>query len=42
MKDHNIDAEKVFRLMDDNKTGLISYDEFQEWLFKISARKFTA
>lgn len=28
MKEHNVDAEKVFRLMDDNRTGLISFDEF--------------
>lgn len=42
MSEHNVDAEKVFRLMDDNKTGMISFEEFQEWVFKISARKFTA
>lgn len=27
--------------MDDNKTGMISFEEFQEWLVSISARKFT-
>jgi hypothetical protein len=42
MKEHNINAEKVFRLIDDNKTGVISYEEFQEWLFRNSARQFTA
>jgi Ca2+-binding EF-hand superfamily protein len=42
MKEHNVDADKVFRLMDDNKTGLVSFDEFQEWIFKITSRKFTA
>lgn len=41
MREHNVDAEKVFRLIDDNKTGVISFDEFQEWLLKVSTRRFT-
>lgn len=41
MKEHSINAEKVYRLIDDNKTGLISFEELQDWIFKISTRKFT-
>ncbi len=41
MSEHSIDAEKVYRLMDDNKTGLISFDEFKDWIMKVSARKFS-
>jgi Ca2+-binding EF-hand superfamily protein len=41
MKEHSVDSEKIFRMIDWNKTGNISYDEFEEWVKKISARKFT-
>jgi hypothetical protein len=29
MKEHEINAEKVYRLIDDNRTGLISFEELQ-------------
>lgn len=41
MKEHSVDSEKIFRMIDWNKTGNISYDEFEEWIRKVSARKFT-
>lgn len=41
MKEHSVDSEKIFRMIDWNKTGNISYDEFEEWIKKISARKFS-
>ena len=42
MKEHSVDAEKVFRLLDDNRTGMVSFDEFQEWVARNSAKRFTA
>ena len=41
MKEHEVNAQKVYRLIDDNRTGLISFEEFQDWIFKISTRRFT-
>ena len=41
IKEHSINAEKVYRLIDDNRTGLISFEELQDWIFKISTRRFT-
>ena len=29
MKEHEINAEKVYRLIDDNRTGFISFEELQ-------------
>lgn len=44
MKEWNVDAEKVFRLIDDNKTGLVSFEEFETWIRQngAKARKFPA
>jgi Ca2+-binding EF-hand superfamily protein len=41
MKEHSVDAEKIFRMIDWNKTGNISYDEFDEWIRRVSSRKFS-
>lgn len=41
MKEREVDAEKIYRMMDWNRTGNVSYEEFVEWLEKYSSRKFS-
>jgi hypothetical protein len=41
MNEHSVDGEKIFRMIDSNRTGNVSFDEFEEWLKKISTRKYT-
>jgi Ca2+-binding EF-hand superfamily protein len=40
MRENSVSPEKVYRLIDDNKSGFISYDELAEWISKIAVRKY--